>query len=489
MRTIARRLRIPPSEKWVSVGLVLVISLFIAFTVKEVYSTESLFSFDPYYHLHLSEITVEREGIVTALPTLNTTFRPNYLSAMIPFTAMIHELTGIPFPSIYRNLGWIARVFTIILLFLACRLLMGEGSVVPLLSVIAFLASPYVLKRSVITFPENMAVAFHAGLFHGMVRSWKEGRTSPLVPLFFTASLYVHYMSSLIPLLLLGLFLIASRKAKTAVLLLTITLVLLLPIAPYVLSQYRTYLKVNVGPGATWKPYSIGPRYEVPSIDFYLSNLGSGLFLYSLLGLAAVIAFPSREGLIVAGWLLFALALSRGKQFGLYVPTDRMMMYLALPSALSSAFAFRLLLRLAGRRLRVRLLLSILVSLLLVTSFAQGLYGLKGWVGIKSELRQAADLVNDLASPGSIIIPVNVDWFTVGIRRYSQVYGITPEKLREVCLSRDGVREKFQELSGGRETYIMVKDHPLSPPGAELLFEKEGIRIYRYPGITGDGET
>lgn len=467
----------------VFVGLALILALFVLFIVEEVYSTEGLFSYDPYYHMHLAKITAEREGIVTVLPTMNSAFRPNYLSGMIPLTAMIHRLTGISLMSVYRNLGWISRLFTVILIFMGCELMMGDDGKAPLLSTLAFLASPYVLRRSIITFPENLAVAFHAGLFYAMVRSWKSRRTSPMVPLFFVASLYVHYMSSLIPILLLTLFLLSSKKLKSAVFVLLTVVLLLLPITPYIYRQYRAYLTVNVGPEATWKPHAKGPAYEVPNVEHYQNNLGIGLFLFSILGLASIIAQPSKEGLAVAAWLTFALILSRGKQFGLYVPTDRMMMYLALPSAYSSSFAFRRLSDLTFKRMFPRMFFAFLVPLLMTVLFLQGLYGLQGWVGIGPELRQATDMVNRLAASGAAIVPVNADWFTMGIEDYDQIYGIPQREWRRILHSPEGAEENLRAKLGEREIIVVVKDHPLIPPGAEPLFEGKNVKIYRYPGV------
>lgn len=471
-------------------ALVLVLAIFLGFGLAEVYRVDGLFSYDPHYHMHLSELVESNQGIVTEIQYFEATEAPQYLTSMHLIAALIHEYSGVSYLTIYRLLGVFTRLFTALALFVTVSFFLDDERY-GLIAVILFLSAPYIFLRSLIGYPENLVLPLHVLIFNSIVHTLKNERADRALPLYISAAIYIHYRSIIVPAVLVGAFavLLATdrRMKKRFIYLFSLvagTAALAAPILAKVLEQYRSYLKVNVGSGAAWKPFTVGsPAYNVPTINYYLEQLGIPLVILSLVGVFALLRRPGRGGAILLLWAGFTFIMTRGKQVGLYIPTDRMLSFLCVPAAVIAAAGVKDILETYARESLARMTLAALISLLLLFTLAVNLPGVHGWVGIGGDRIEAAKWLNDNVQEESVIIPYKIDLVTMGVKRYKNIAFLSSREWKETFDSPDGVRAQIKARYRGHDVYIVSGDEQFRLNGAETVYSREKVTIYRYAGV------
>jgi hypothetical protein len=469
-----------PEDKWIYVVLCVVLALFLSFGLVEVYSVGGLFSYDPYYHMNLSELTERNQEIVTSIKYYEESGPPQYLTSMQPLTVLIHEFTGLSYITIYRTFGLFCRLFTALALFVAAGYFLGSRRYA-LIAVILFLSAPYIFYRSLISFPENLVLPFHILIFNSMIHSLREKRTDFALPAYISAALYIHYRSIIIPALLLLVFVVFRRSIKYAVGLCLGTAALAAPILLSAFNQYATYSHVNIGSGATWKPYTVSnPSYTVPTFNYYLSQLGVLLVLLALLGIPLLLRRINAEKLLLLLWLALTFILTRGQQVGLYIPTDRMIAYLCVPAALTSALFVKEIMEPEFISSRARLAAACLVSLAMVFFLVVGLPAIHGWVGVAEEKLDATRWLNENVSQDAVIVSYDLDLTTMGVDKYGNIDFLGGDDWEAVFNAPQGVRGKIGEIYPGKEVYIISGTPDFQIHDAQVVFYEGKTKIYYY---------
>ena len=467
----------------VLLALALALAVFLGFGLAEVYRIDGLYSYDPYYHMHVSELTGEEQSIVTSIPLYGGTQRLQYSSSLHFLATLVHEYTGISYLTIYRLLGLFCRAFAALAIFMTASYLLGDRRY-GLVAAMLFLSAPYIFYRSLIGYPENLVLPFHILIFNSIVHTLREEHGDRALPLYISAALYVHYRSLVVPALILAsfaLFLLLRKRFRYLLALIAGTAALAAPIIRSAFEQYRSYLSGNVGTDAAWKPFTVGnPNYNVPSLDYYLSQLGVLLVLLSLVGAFVLLRRMNQENFILLMWLGFAFLLSRGKQVGLYVPTDRMMAYLCVPAALASAQAVKEMLGTTLLQGRARLTVGAALSLTLAFTLAVTPPGIRGWVGVGRERLEAAAWLNENVPDEGVIVPYGVDLFTMGVRKYGNIAARSGEVWRRAFDNPSGVRAEMRERYPGRDVYIVSEADRLTLGEAKVVYSQGKVVIYRY---------
>jgi len=469
-----------PEDKWIYLVLFIVLALFLCFGLIEVYSTEGLFSYDPNYHMNLSELLEQKQEIITEIQLYEGSSPPQYLTSMQLLTALLHQYTGLSYLTIYRTFGLFCRIFTALVLFITASYFLQDKRY-GLAAVILFISSSYIFYRSLISYPENLVLPFQILIFHAMIKSLREGEIDYALPVYISAALYIHYRSFIVPALLLLVFLIFKRNIKYAAGLSLCAGILAAPILQSAIDQYIKYYHINVGPSASWKPYTVGnPSYAVPTFNYYLSQLGALLILLMLLGIPFLLRRINAEKLILLLWLTFTFAMTRGKSVGLYVPTDRMLVYFCVPAALVAALFLKEGLDSELRSPRARMAAGSLMSLALVFFLVVNMPGIHGWVGIGADKRDAAAWLNENASDNAVIIPFQLDLVTMGVDRLGSIDIFKGGELEDVSNAPGGVKEKIGELYPEKKVYIVSGTDDFQVHDAEVVFQEGKIRIYYY---------
>lgn len=476
------------SQKWaIYLTLGMVLAIFTGFGIVEVYRVKGLFSYDPYYHMHLSEISENQQGIATRINYFDRTGAPSYITSMRLITSLIHEYTGISYLSIYRLFGILTRILTALALFIAVSYLLDDEKY-GLIATIMFLSSPYIFLRSLITFPENLALPFHILIFYSILRILRKGKPDLALPLYASAASYIHYRSLIIPFLLLTIFtllVILDRRVKKRFLyifsLIVATAVLSAPILNMIYKQFRSYLKVNVGSGATWKPFTINnPAYDVPLLNQYLGHLGVPIVFFSIIGIAVLMRNFGKEKLILLLWTIFTFMLSRGKQIGIYVPTDRMFSFLCVPSSIVATMAIKNVLESLKHMPLARIAISSIITVLMIFSLMVTLPSVRGWVGITEAHIEAANWINENLDEKSVVISYKIDLFTMGVKRYPNISFLSDAEWKEIFNSSGSIKDHIINRFPGHDVYIMSTDDKFKLKSAEVVFFNDKIIIYRY---------
>jgi hypothetical protein len=470
-------------DRWVYVALILVLGIFLMLGISEVYRVDGLFSYDPYYHMNLSR-QLESEGdIVTEIEYYGGSSPPQYTTSMRLITVLIHQYTDISYLDIYRTFGLFCRVFAALSLFVVAGYFLGDKRYA-LAAVILFLSAPYIYLRSLITYPENLVLPFHILIFGCIVKGLREDKAPPALALYVSAALYIHYRSLVVPAVLLVLFILFKKSIRYAIVLSAFIAVLSAPVLLYAINQYRSYLAINVGAGATWAPYATGPSYTAPALGYYQGQLGILLLLFTFLGIPFLLRKIDAVKFILLVWLVFTFVLTRGRAVGLYIPTDRMLAYLSVPASLVSALFLKELLEARAISPRVRAAAGFVLALSMVFMLAVSLPTVQGWVGIGGDKRDAAAWVDSNVPEGAVVLPFAIDLLTSGMSR-SENLASAEGGWKEVFNAPEGIRKRLQELFPQRDIYIVAGTHELKIHDAEVVFLKGGIRIYYYSGGEG----
>jgi hypothetical protein len=466
-------------DRLVYAVLALVLTIFLVFGLVEVYRTDGLFSYDPNYHMNLSQLLEREQKVLMEIDFYESSNPPQYLTSMQLITVLIHKYTGLSYLAVYRTFGLFCRVFAALALFITAAYFLGSKKYA-LVAVILFLSAPYIFLRSLITYPENLVLPFHILIFGSIVRGLREKRLEPALPLYISAALYIHYRSLIIPVVLIFLYVVFRKSIKNALAVAVSTAVLSAPILYSAVNQYIKYFNVNVGPGARWKPFATGASYVVPTLDYYLAQLGVLLILFTLLGLFFLLRRMDSAKFILLVWLVFAFILTRGKEVGLYIPTDRMLAYLCIPAALVSALFIKEMFEAAAVSPRTRTALACIVALSLVFILAVNLPAVQGWVGIGAEQREAAAWLNENVGDDAVMTPFRVDLVTIGVNKFGNIAFLNAEEWESAFDAPQGVGERLQEMLPGVDIYVVVGIEGFQVHDAELVFKNEKVKIYRY---------
>lgn len=465
-------------DRWVYLVLCIVLTIFLIFGFAETYRTEGLFSYDPYYHMNLSQL-LERDGeIVTELQFYERSMPPSYLTSMRLLTVLLHKYTGLDYMDIYKTFGLFCRVFTALALFFTAAYFLRDKRYA-LAAVILFLAAPYIFLRSLITYPENLVLPFQILIFGSIVKGLREKKADPALPLYVSAALYIHYRSFVVPALLLVLYLIFRKKVKYALALTGGVIVLSAPVLASAADQYLTYFRANVGPGAGWEPFATGAAYTVPTFNYYLLQLGVVLVLFTILGIPFLLHRIDAAKFILLAWLIFTFVLTRGKAVGLYIPTDRMMAYLSAPAAITSGLFLKSALEAEPLAPRLRTAACFLIALVLVFMLAVSVPKVRGWVGIDKDKRDAIAWVNDEVTQDDIVLPFRIDLVTTGIEMLS-VIGSVEGGWGAILLAPEGIRAKLQAEFPQKDVFIVAGTRDFRVHDASVVFAQGDIRVYYY---------
>jgi len=432
-------------SSWTIMILCVVLLLFLAMGLREVYRVDGLFSYDPYYHLNMSKLTEAEQRVITEIQFYDGPAPINYVTALHPFTALLHEYTGLSYEGIFRVLGLLFRVLTALVLFITASYFLGSRKYA-LFATILFLSVPYVILRSLITFPENMVLPFHVLIFYCIIRGIREKEIDYALPVFISAALYIHYRSFIIPAVLLVLFLLLRKSWKYAVGLVASVALLSAPIIVRAVRQYIAYYHVNVGSGATLSVTAqADPRYSVPTLTTYQAQIGIVLLILAALAVPFLFRKFNREKLVLLVWLVFTFLLTRGKGLGLYLPTDRMMAYFSIPAALAAGSALQQIMESKLVFKKMKPALAIAVSLGLILFMTLNLKDTRGWVGVTAGQLAAGQWLNGNVPAESVIISFGPDLINTGANQYDK----QSSRSQQVVCGENEVSNPSFEVSAG----------------------------------------
>ena len=169
--------------------------LFFSFNYYHQSKINYFYSLDPFFHYYLSEEIVDKGFDIKHLEWCVDDYSVQYPSLLRIFLSFLSLIFGNGLVFLYKYSGSVFTFGAIIFLSLGIRRLVDKTSAA-LLTFFLAVSLTYVMWRSLITYPENMALFMMAGLFYSFTI-----RDMYLNGLFFLALSYIHLPSFFICLL------------------------------------------------------------------------------------------------------------------------------------------------------------------------------------------------------------------------------------------------------------------------------------------------
>jgi len=474
--------------------LMLVLSIFLVFGLIEVFRVEGLYSYDPYYHMHLAKYVDAQHPFATEIPAYNGEIPIQYPTSLRLLTVLIHTVSGSAYLYIYKVFGLFSIILLALGLYITIRHLI-KCELCAIFSVLLFLSAPIIIYRSLITYPENLVLVIHVLIFYYILKIRKEKRTTYFVilSLFLSSSLYIHYRSFVIPISIVAIFFswLISKKIlnktsgininKNLLYASSSFLLLSIPMLPLVIKQYVLYLRVNVGEDALWKPYVVGTyQYAIPE---YQNSLGILLILFMLLGIAIllirIIKKPDIIFLLLLFWVTFTFLLTLGPKLEVWIPPIRMLTYFTVPTCIISSFSIKKIIWAikGGNSISAPILVSCVILLYTLT-----LPTIHGGVLIDQNELDAANWINTHVSEDSIILVYNIDLITIGISKYNLIESRQDILDKIFSTPHDRINRVLCSFYPNKSVYIIAKEPTKTSEFDELtkVFEKRGIKIFYY---------
>ena len=179
---------------------VLFVLLFIFLQYNNVsrFFPDRLASYDPYYHMAMTDYTIKEEKVIFYIPdSAYPNTKPMYLTLLYPLSADICLLTWISSIHLFQIMGSIILFFMALFIFIITR--RKYWSSVGYFSITLFLSINYLLTRSSMNLPENYALFFILILLYLLFFHKK----AYLVAFFCSIYLFFHYRSAAILVLIL----------------------------------------------------------------------------------------------------------------------------------------------------------------------------------------------------------------------------------------------------------------------------------------------
>ena len=471
-------------KKQTDILLFLIICLiFIIFTFKEVYRIPGLYSYDPYYHIFISKLIISTGEIVSKIPTYDGYINLNYFTFLCPITAILNLISGIPLLDIYKTFGIFSRIIIVLVLYSTMKLFLFPKKVVVFITIL-FLSVPYVIYRSFITYPENMVIIFILLSFNSVFKSLKNEKLDIFLPLWITASVFYHPKMAVISILFsiyLMIYFLRKQKYKDILKFIIPVVVLTFPVILKCLEVVQGLIIYNVGESAKFIPHTIGdPRYSIPTSDYYLS-LGFILIILFFFGFICLFKDRDMMKFLLLLWLIFAFVLTRGVQFHLYLPIDRMLIHLILPFLLIAGLGLN---QLNKKGILEKRNIVLLLTIVIITTFISNLYMEKGWVGISDDARLTGNWLENNVDQNSVVISIcesrHTNVINMGFGR--------PELFDPNAL---GKLQEYKDIAFGLEQLypdkkvFLISNEFLSYEELEIVHKEGNIITYKFsPGET-----
>jgi hypothetical protein len=192
-----------------------------------------------------------------------------------------------------------------------------------------------------------------------------------------------------------------------------------------------------------------------------MAQFGFILLILTVLAVPLIVAKLDREKLVLAVWLLFTFLLTRGPAIGVYVPTDRMLSYLAIPASLAAVLLLHGFLehRMIATRLRSALIFAISVCLIL--ALALNLNDARGWAGVRKDQLSAGEWLNRNMQPDAVAISFGPFLVNIGANRYAQQSSRPLEAVRGPNKIRNATFEVRKDKPS--EEFVAWEKGSLSP--------------------------
>lgn len=494
---INSKINLNRTNKLVFLALFLICIVFLIFGVKEVYRIDYLYSYDPLHHMNIAKNVDSKEPMALAIETYGGgIIGTNYPTTLRLLTVIINKVTGLSYLNVYKLFGLFCRILTILAIYIAVKYLV-KNKVAAVLASVLFLSSRYVFYRAIITFPENLVLPFHVLIFRDVIRAIREKKTPWTLPIFFAASMLIHYRSIIIPVILVGILILyriysfvrdrklavkffKSKALVRAILLILICIILSLPVLGLTIKQYKVYWKGNIGKEATYAPHTEeDPRYIPPSQGTYLSNIGIILCICLIFSLFLLFYKTNIEKSILIVWLGSSFILTRGTQFNIYVPSDRMLIYFIIPSVIASAYLLKIFIE---KYQRNKMVLACAFSIALIFIFATTAPQVHGWQGISSaEFRVCSWINQNISSKDSVILIQGVRYINAGLKDYSLVE-TRSKNIKQVFVNNQILQDKILELYPDKFVYLIITKERESKFGEldyDIVYNQNGIKIYK----------
>lgn len=477
------------------IAMVSAILLFVTLGVFKINQSELFYSYDPFYHYHITlynELDNPFASGVSGLDGQKLLF--DYPTLFRPLTAIYATVTSVDLITIYKYSGVFLRIITGFLMFVLIKKI-TQDKLISVLGFFLVLFTPYLFYRSLISFPENMVLIFHLLTYISIISSLKKKEINYGAFVFLGISLLIHYRSAVVPFFAVGIWLFYEayryykrKRIHDFVKKITmgglILLVISSPVIVNIFQQYTRYTYENIGASAELRTiFENTTQYTIPSFELYETQLGYFIVVMFFILLPLSIKYIYRKenfNIYIFFFLLsiFTFLLTRGPQIGLYIPPIRMLSYFSLSIIPLFLIMFHSIQEIIGNRVKI---IFVLCCMLVFTVYATDT---KGWVGLKSEDIRLGYYLNNTLDDNSVIVWDKFNPIYIGISHYDI---IEPDWKKNQNLLDDSnldvLKSRLDDLYKNK-TVIIITGKKLDD--YLLVTKTDQINVYRYPVNEGN---
>ncbi len=470
-------------------GIFFISLLFAMIAVYKINLTQLFYSYDPYYHYHITKYwEIFHPFSSEAIGYGGNSLKFDYPTLFRPLTLIFSIFSGVDLLIIYKISGVFLRLVAGLSLYSLLNNL-TQSKLLSLIVFIIFLFTPYLFLRSLISYPENMVLIFHILILNSAVKTLRTKYIHYSMFVFWGFSLLVHFRSAIFPtfaILITMIFqLVYSIKNKlfikyivNSLIGLAIGVVISLPVMIPLVSTYVKYASENVGANATLKErYGDTPQYAAPSYNFYEEQLGKLIIPIYLILFLFIYKTNSKNYYLHPSILFFMMTIlgllfTRGKQLYLYIPPLRMFSYLTVSFLPLLAIAFMGFRKYFGRYI------FLFVSICLILAFIINTLPINGWVGLKKEDIAMGYNLNPQLSAKSVVIWNDINPINLGISKYENIEPSWDKNQLLLHYANTDLKLFYRELVNNypnSEVYIMTQD---TLNGLKIKDQTQLLNIY-----------
>jgi asparagine N-glycosylation enzyme membrane subunit Stt3 len=473
--------------KLIFVCLLLVFIVYAIIAIIKVEQIQWFYSYDPFYHYHITLYNEFNHPFSTGVVGVDgKPFSYDYPTLFRPLTAAFSAVSGISLLQIYKLSGIFFRILAGLYVFLIVRRI-TKKEWFALIATTAFLFTPYMFYRSLISYPENMVLVFHLMIMYELVKALRTKRLSVVLFVAIGISLLIHYRSIIVPAVAIALvfIMIAFEKIKDKNLLTLfkqlimggcITLIISAPVIANVIKQYKSYANENIGSNATLaQQFKDMSQYAPLTYDEYQEQIGSVILAFVLLSLVILMIYIIRNNhrdisIFFLLMTLFTFALTRGQQLKLYIPPVRMFSYFTIFAIPSIALALLSI----EKRITSTMKTSLVIIVILILSLQA--YHTKGWVGLDNKDIALGYRLNALMPENSVIVWDKISPFNLGVNRYDLVEPDWLNNQATLDINKENtLKERLSKLYPNKNV-IIITDNKL--PGFNLIQSSTRLNAY-----------
>ncbi len=378
-----------------------------------------LVSYDPWYHLEISEYILDSQSIVFSIPDAAVPTPIIYSSLIYPLSVILSQFTGLTLFNIYQIMGPFLLGLMNLGIYIIIRRITGK-TVPAILGVTLFSSGYMTLTRTTMNLPENYGLFFLILIL--FIFTTKLDNRLIFFPLL--GSIYYHYRSIAIFLLIFFLYIVLSFNAqptpknfqvkiKKYVIPSFIFIILIIPIIPEIFESYVFIVFQHIGASPSWKVVDPNPVIYMPlTLEDYSFYYGIHFLLFAFSGIIILYIEKKKStlSLLLITAFIVSFLLTQSTRIGIYIQPYRFIIYFGIFASIISSISINKIetiyrnFRFVGIAIIASFIIILMITLLQP----------HGWIGIDDSDLEAVEYIKTQYN-GSVMVSWGAPYYALDL--------------------------------------------------------------------------